>query len=111
MCVLSACTSHACLLLPGGREEGIRYPGSGVRDAWGSPCGYWERNLVPCSAKETSALIHCRISPASPVFFLRHDLMQPRLAFDLRVAEEDFGLLILYLPGAGITACGAIPGL
>lgn len=34
-----------CALFQRGSEEGIRGPGTGVRHAWGQPCGCWKLNL------------------------------------------------------------------
>jgi hypothetical protein len=41
---ISFCAPH---VLPQSSEEGVRFPGIGVRDNCESPCGCWELNLGP----------------------------------------------------------------
>lgn len=38
------CVLHACLI-PGREEEGIRVPGTGVKDGYELPCERWDTNL------------------------------------------------------------------
>ena len=55
MSVLSACMSvyqNACLVP---EEAGIRFPGTGVTDGSGPPCGCLELNLVLLTTEPTPA--------------------------------------------------------
>jgi len=54
-----------CLQSP---EEGIRSPGTGVRDSCELPCGCWESNTSPL--EEISVLLIIEPSPQSPLLSL-----------------------------------------
>lgn len=63
------CAVHVCLV-PLEVRRGVEFPGTGVRDGWELPCGFWESNQVLWKNRR---LNYWAISPALEVPLNTHD--------------------------------------
>lgn len=52
-------------LCPQRPEEGVVFPGTGIRDGCGPPCGWWELNQILWKSSKCSKLLNHLFSPLS----------------------------------------------
>ena len=56
---------HVCLCTTCVPKESIRYPGTGVRDGCGPPCGHWEANPGPLEEQPVPLTTEPSLQPLS----------------------------------------------